>query len=192
VTAPPASDTESFGPYLGVEKARLVRGGLLRVWPLHLAGTGLSNADRSMAEARGIGPSDVQGHLEGIRQVLRREPEAVARVGAHLVEARSRACRTLAFETAERIQLELAALEWVSGPQRVAGCRSPDRSVHGWSGGLLLTLEIRGGRLDGWASTAIDAGRGQALSRTTQKAWRDLTARNADLGAALAQVHRIG
>lgn len=40
LTHEPASAGELFGPYLGYERARVARRGLLRAWPLHLTGPG--------------------------------------------------------------------------------------------------------------------------------------------------------
>jgi len=48
----------NLGPFLGADRARLVRTGLTRVWPVAATGDGLSSSERGIAESRGVGPAD--------------------------------------------------------------------------------------------------------------------------------------
>lgn len=175
----------AYGPYLGVERLALARSGLLRAWPVHLAGTGLDVAGRSLAEARGVAPADLEAHVRRLRGVLRREAGAVAELRTHLDLASRAAVARLAFETAMQIQAELAAIEWLVAPQRVTGC-APGLVVSGWADGIGFTLRSTDGRLDRWASGQADAAAGARAAASTPEEWREFAARNAELAAALS------
>ena len=94
--------------------------------------------------------------------------------------------RALGFELAGRIQAEIEALDWVTGPQRVTSMEPGDAEVHGWAGGVLVRFVITGGRLCAWSQRAC--GPAQAASRlaATPPGWAGFARRNAELAAALA------
>jgi hypothetical protein len=60
-----------------------------------------------------------------------------------------------------------------------------DFEVFGWSGGVLISLAIRDGRLTEWSQT--QCGRQDAATRlaATPPAWAEFVQRNAALAAAL-------
>jgi excinuclease ABC subunit C len=182
---PPPS---GFGPYLGVERLALARGALLRAWPLHLTGTRLDRADVALAEARGVTPADRDPHVRSLRALLARDPAAVLDLRARLEAASRDAVSRLAYETAQQIQAELAAIGWLVAPQRVTGC--PDGLVvTGWAEGLGVTLRADGDRLDRWTSGPVGEGRGRAACALTPPAWQEFATRNAELAA---QLRRLG
>ena len=53
-----------------------------------------------------------------------------------------------AFEFAGRLQAELAALDWITGEQKVTQVQG-DADVYGWADGVLVCFEIRGSRMSG-------------------------------------------
>lgn len=178
-------DAPAFGPYLGATAAKLAWSGLVRACPLHLTGTHLDATDRSLAEARGVAPRDREAFGGVLRSLLSGDSDAAARVRSALTEAREAAAERLAFETASRIQAELAALDWLIAPQRVTGCTPADLAVHGWSDGVLFSLTASDGRLDRWSVTAVDADAAASKLHRTPPQWRDFAARNAELASAL-------
>jgi len=175
----------AYGPYLGVDRLALARSGLLRAWPLHLTGTRLDVADRSLAEARGVGPSDRDAHERSLRAVLARDPDAVRALRDRLDAASRDAVARLAYETAQQIQAELAAIDWLVAPQRVTGC-APGLAIHGWAEGISFTLSGADDRLDRWASAPLDEAAGRRAAERTPPEWREFAARNAELAASLA------
>lgn len=185
VVEPSESLPEAAGPYLGVERLALARSGLLRAWPVHLSGSRPDEAGRSLAEARGVVEADRDGYLAQLRAVLDRDPGATAEARALLLAARDRAVGQLAFETAAQVQAELAALDWLVSPQRVAGC-SPGLVVGGWADGLLVTLRASGDRLDQWTSHPASPEVGEQAMAATPPSWREFAVRNAGLAARLA------
>jgi excinuclease ABC subunit C len=187
----PTSARSVFGPYLGFEKATLARDGLLRLYPLHLTGSLLSRSDRSLADARGLSPEDRQEFSARIREVLTRDQDALARAGSALVALRDQASARLAFETAQQVQLELAALDWLVAEQRVTGCSPPDLKVVGWAEGTLFSLVATQGRLDRWTTRVADDTTGRRASARTPESWREFAVRNAELAATLAAAHRV-
>lgn len=172
------------GPYLGVDRLALARSALLRAWPLHLTGSRLATADRSLAEARGVLPAEREQFAGLIRAVLDREPGPVAELRQRLLAARQEAVARLAFETARQVQDEDRAVAWLASPQRVAGC-APGLVVRGWSGGLLLTLRASGDRIDTWALGPANRTDGERAAAATPPAWREFARLNAELAVRL-------
>ena len=174
----------AFGPYLGVERLGLARSALLRAWPVPLAGRRLDRATRSMAEARGVTPGDLESYAARVRAVLSRDEPAIAELHALMAAAGRRAIDQLAFETARQIQEEAAALDWAVAPQRVTGC-SPGLVVAAEADGVEFCLRATGDRLDQWGRTRTGATAGDAA--VTPAEWRQFASRNAELAAALAR-----
>ncbi len=141
---------EYFGPYLGGARARLAVSGLLRVVPLHHAAQNPAGLARALAARRGVAAADRGTLAATAAAVLRREPAAVGALLRDLTARRDAAARNEAFELAARIQAEIEATDWVTAPQRVAGCATAEAGVCGWAGGLLTTFEIRSGRIRSW------------------------------------------
>jgi excinuclease ABC subunit C len=115
----------NFGPYLGGLRARLALSALHRTHPLAYAGSRLTGAERDLADRRGIAPADRESLLAGIAAILDREPGAVAGARRQLTGHRDRAAAEERYEQAGQIQAEIAALEWITSPQRAArllGC----------------------------------------------------------------------
>lgn len=181
-----AHGADAFGPYLGVERLALARSALLRAWPVPLAGNRLGTADRSLAEARGVGPGELAAYARQVRAVLSGDQVAIATLHALLAAASDRAVAQLAFETARQIQAEAAALDWLVAPQRVTGC-SPGLRLGATADGLAFSLQATGDRLDRWTSTRTQEPPG--VTAETPAQWHDFAVRNAELAAAL---HRIG
>jgi excinuclease ABC subunit C len=120
-----------------------------------------------------------------VTAVLSREPGAVAAACSELTARRDAATAGLAFELAGRLQAELEALDWITGEQKVTQARSYDLDVSGWADGVLVSFEVRGGRLSGWRHR--DCGEAAAcphLARTPPE-WREFGRRSADLAARL-------
>ena len=162
-----AADAPVFGPYLGGGQSRLAAAGIDRVLSLSYAGARRSGFDRDMARVRGVADADLTERVGRARAVLAGVPDAVAWALDALARRRGEAAGACAFEVAQRIQAELEALSWVTAPQRVTtpdatlGPRSaapgPTTRVHGHADGVLVTFEVRAGRLDGWRQTLVDA-----------------------------------
>jgi len=187
-----------FGPYLGGLRARQAAAGLNRVLPLAATGTGLTGTRGELARARGHhlagpdpvgqGPASRRQIAAALAAVLDRDPAAVARARAGLEALRDRASAALAYELAGRIQGELAALDWVTSPQRVTSQTAADFDACGWSGGVLVIFGVRGGRLSLWSQRACPQAGASAAVAATPPSWAGFAGRNADLAAALAAV----
>jgi excinuclease ABC subunit C len=185
-------ETVAFGPYLGSERTRAAVSGLLRSWPPPLTGTALGSVDRDLGRARGVGPPDREACAGMLRRVLDREPDAVLECVTRLEEARERAVSALVFETAQQIQSELAAVGWLTAPQRVTGCLPADLRVHGLADGVLLTVRAHDGRLDDWSVRAAAPSRDATVARTTAPGWQAFADENARLAARLARAQAGG
>jgi excinuclease ABC subunit C len=175
-----------FGPYLGGQRARLAVTALHRVLPLAYTGSGLSPAEREMARERGVGADDRERLGADLEAVLRRDAAALDAVRTRLAGVRDRAAAALAFELAGRIQEELAALDWLTGPQRVASTLARDFDVYGWSEGILVHFAVRSGYLRGWSQRRCGSAGAQPRLTATPPDWADFARRNAELAAALA------
>jgi excinuclease ABC subunit C len=179
----PGDPSRYFGPYLGGQKVRDAVSGLSRVLPLGYAADGAAGTKRDLA--RGVSPGARGGLAAAVTAVLSREPGAVAAACSELTARRDAATAGLAFELAGRLQAELEALDWITGEQKVTQARSYDLDVSGWADGVLVSFEVRGGRLSGWRHR--DCGEAAAcphLARTPPE-WREFGRRSADLAARL-------
>jgi excinuclease ABC subunit C len=92
----------------------------------------------------------------------------------------------LAYEFAARVQNEIAALSWVSCPQRATTMDAVNLTISGWSGGTLIQFLIRDGRLCGWSQRSSSLASAAPALASTPAAWRNFTQRNAELAANLA------
>jgi excinuclease ABC subunit C len=166
--AEPARHVRHFGPYLGCLRAQRAVTALHRILPLPYAGTQLRGAARDLARARGAVSTDRSALTGSLTAILAREPAAVSRARGTLERLRDRAAEALAYEFAARIQDEIAALDWVTCPQKVTTMAATNRTVCGWS--------QRACSMPG-AAGALAA---------TPRAWTDFMQRNAELAASMA------
>lgn len=187
-----------FGPYLGGGQSRLAAGGLDRVLALSYAGARRGGFDQDMARLRGVADGDLPGRVERAAAVLSRDPDAVAWALDALTRRRHEAAGACAFEVAARVQAELEAVTWVTAQQRVT--TGPDLRppadppgepgprvvrLHGYAGGLLVSFEVRDGRLDRWQQTAADEARAAPRVAATPEAWRAFAHEAAELAERL-------
>ncbi len=179
------ADRRLFGPYLGGNRTRLALSALHRLHPLAYAGESLTGAEREMAAKRGVHPSDSPALAAALAAILSRTPEAVAAARTGLEQLRDQASAELAFERAGVLQSELAALDWVTAPQRATTATRHEATVHGWADGLLSTFTIRGGRLCEWSQRPCSATTAKPRLADTPPEWRPFAQRNATLAAAL-------
>jgi excinuclease ABC subunit C len=180
----PAPGTRNFGPYLGGRQVRLAVSGLNRVLPLGYAGD-LDGTRGDLARVRGVTAADRAQLAEKVAAVLDRVPESVASARAALCARRDAASGELAFELAGRLQAEVEALEWVTGPQRVTRPGTGDCDAHGWADGLLVRFAIRGGLLTSWTQRACAEPAARRYLGQTPPDWTGFAARNAALAAHL-------
>jgi excinuclease UvrABC nuclease subunit len=175
---------QHFGPHLGGTKVRLAVSAVHRVHPLASAGSAASAATRELARLRGAQGGDRAALVDAVTAVLQGDPAAVAHVRGRLAALRDAASAAEHYETAGRLTEELGALEWVVSPQRATGPDAEDADVAGWADGMLLRLELRGGRLRGWEQRAqAEPPSGSA----TGGDWAPFVQRNAALAAVLAR-----
>jgi excinuclease ABC subunit C len=191
-TATPRPGVRYFGPYLGGLRVRTAVSGLNRLLPLAYANDRLRGSERDLARVRGIEAADRGAYERMVVGALEREPEAVAGLRAEFVRRRDAFAATLAYELAGRVQAEIEALDWVVAEQKVTRLEPEDLDVHGWSGSVLVTFEIRGGRLDGW--TQRPSTEAAALSKVagTPPGWSGFAQRNAALAARLSVGPALG
>jgi excinuclease ABC subunit C len=183
--AEPAPAARHFGPYLGGLRVRLAVTALHRVLPVAYAADGLRGFERDMAGARGIGPGDRASLTESVIAILERDAAAVTWFRAELERRRDSAAAELAFELAARIQAEIRAADWVTAEQKVTRAGGGDADVHGWSGGILVSLAVRDGRLGVWRQRSCSRAAARPLLSVTPAAWVPFARRNAELAAAL-------
>lgn len=183
----PAPDVRYFGPYLGGVKVRRAMTGLYRALPLDGAGTALRGAHLDLARARGWpATGDPTQTLATLAALLDRQPAAMSQVRAELEEVRDRAAGKLAFEFAARVQGELEAVDWITGPQRVTSPDPADLDVYGWAAGTLVHFGIRGGRLCQWSQQPCPQPAAAGPLARTPAAWSAFATVNAELAATLA------
>lgn len=175
----------NFGPYLGGARVRLAAAGLHRVLPLGYAADGQTGLLRELASRRGVNGTDREALAGALCAVLAREPAAVAVLHTQLAALRDAAAAGEAYELAGRIQAELAALDWITCPQRASTLEPVEARVAGWADGVLVRFEIRGGRLTGWRQFARTRAQADAWLTATPSGWRDFADRNAALAAQL-------
>jgi excinuclease ABC subunit C len=181
----PAGRGECFGPYLGGRRVRQAVKGLSRCMPLAYTADGLRGADLDIARARRVTQADRPDFVAVISAALRRDPEAVERVRIRLEQLRERAAQALAFELAARITEEIQALEWVTCPQRASSLTREEFTACGCSAGILVSFEVRDGRLSAWTQARCpEADAALRLARTPAD-WAGFAQRNSELAAAL-------
>jgi excinuclease ABC subunit C len=180
-----ADGVAHFGPYLGGLRARQAVTGLGRILPLSYTSTRLDGARLDMARARGYLRADREGVIEAIEAILRRDPVAVTWARAEPEELRGRAAQAMAFELAGRINDEIAALAWVTSPQKVTTTDGGDFEVFGWSADVLIGLAVRDGQLKDWSRTQCSRPDATTRLAATPPDWVQFAQRNADLAAAL-------
>ncbi len=173
-----------FGPYLGSQRVRQALSGLHRVRPLAYTADRLSGAEAAMADQRGVGPADRSRLAAELTAVLTRDPGAVSAAHADLVRVRDRAAGNLAYELAAEVQEEIAALDWITQPQRVTGAAG-DFTACGWDGGVLVTLTVRNGRIRQWTQRRVSERGAHPHLTATPADWAAYAHRAARLAAAL-------
>jgi excinuclease ABC subunit C len=181
----PAAGVEHFGPYLGGRRVRLAVRGLTRWLPLGYTGAQLRGTERDMARARGVTSADRAPFAETIGAALRRDPEAIAQVRMHLERLRDQAAHVLAFELAAEVTHELAAVDWVTCPQRASTLTPADFTACGWAGGILTAFAVRGGQVIAWSQDRRSEAAAAASLAATPPDWTAWAQRNATLAAAL-------
>jgi excinuclease ABC subunit C len=182
----PAEDVQYFGPYLGGVKVRRAVTGLYRALPLDGATQTLRGAHLDLARARGRVAVGDQDPRQTLAALLDRQPAAMSQLRAELEEVRDRAAGRLAFEFAARVQGELEAVDWITGPQRVTSLDPEDLDVYGWAAGTLVHFGIRGGRLCQWSQRSCPQAAAAGPLATTPAAWAPFATVNAELAATLA------
>ncbi len=178
-----------FGPYLGGTRVRTAASALGSLYPIAYTGERLSGAERSMAEARKVGPADRDAFVDTLTRLLDRDADAADHARVALMERRERAARDLEFELAGRAQEQLTALDWLVSSQRVTSQEPFDATVAGWADGVLVEFAIKGGRIRTWTQrtcSADDAARAVAAS---PEAWTEFATENAVLAAQLGALH---
>lgn len=175
-----------FGPYLSAARVRLAAAGLHRALPLGYAADGQSGLLRELADRRGVDSADRQALASELCAVLERDEAAVAAAHSQLARLRDAAAAAEAYELAGRIQAELAALGWITCPQRAAMLEPVEARVAGWADGVLVRFDLRGGRLVAWR-VLVGRSRSQAEPwlASTPPEWRDFADRNSALAAQL-------
>lgn len=179
-----------YGPYLGGGQTRLAVAGLERALALAYAGRPRGGFDRDMARVRGVADGDLDARVARVVAVLTRDPDAVAELLGVLVRRRAEAASACAFEVAARVQAELEAVAWVTSEQKVTrrvGAHDGDLDAHGWCEGVLVTLEVRAGRLSRWLQRPADDAAARHLVAATPGTWHGFADRAARLAARLAQ-----
>jgi excinuclease ABC subunit C len=174
---------QHFGPYLGGRKVRLAASALNRALPLAYAGPSLRGAAAEFARALGVSAVDHDALRHAVVAVLSRDPAAVAAIRTELLDRRERAAADQVYELAGRLQLELAAIDWVVAEQRVTALEPYDAEICGWSDGVLVRFTVRGGRMTQWSIRRC----GRPATDATPPEWADFAQANAELAAQLAK-----
>lgn len=182
----PRDDARHFGPYLGGLRARQAARALSRIFPLSASGTRLRGAQLDIARARGVADADREVLVRRVAAVLERGPAAVAAARAALEQLRDQAAGSLAFELASRLQDEIQALDWITSTQRVTAMDASDFEICGWSGEMLVSFGVRGGRLCQWAQRGCAEAEAAPYLAATPVSWARFAQRAAELAAALA------
>jgi excinuclease ABC subunit C len=174
---------ELYGPYLGGEQAREAAAALDRVFPLRYANP-RSGADRDMGRVLGVLPADRAPMRAAIVAVLTGDRVAIEATRTALTRRRQAFVDVMDFEVAATIQRELDGLIWITEPSRVLD-PAPNVDIYGWADGILLTLELRDGRICDWHATACREPDAHARLESTPDRWRPFATENAALAAAL-------
>lgn len=123
-----------------------------------------------------------------LRAVLAGHPDALAHHAAALGAARDEAVARLAFETAQQVHDELAAVAWLVAPQRVTGCSPAEFIVAGWADGVLVRFAAHAGRLDTWQVER----RATPPKVSIVPGWEEFATVNAELAARLVRAQAGG
>jgi excinuclease ABC subunit C len=174
-----------FGPSLGVVQAREAADALDRVFPYRHAAA-RTGAERDMARVRGVTPADGPRLRASVVAVLSGDRDACALAMRDLAARRQAAADALDFERAGIIQRELDGLAWILEPSRVVG-DGPDLDVHGWADEVLVTFQLRGGRIADWLVRHSSEAGAQELVSGTPAVWRAFATENAALAASLGR-----
>jgi excinuclease ABC subunit C len=76
----------------------------------------------------------------------------------------------------------------VTSVQWVTSQAAADFDAYGWSGGVLVTFGVRGGRLSLWSQRGCPQAGASAAVAATPPGWAEFAGRNAELAAELAAV----
>jgi excinuclease ABC subunit C len=180
-----AAGVHYFGPYLGGTRVRQAAAGLHRVLPLAYAAEHRSAVMADLARQRGIDGTDRRELLRALQAVLERDTAGVAGARRQLSARRDAAAAAESFELAGRIQAELAALDWITSPQRAAALNPADADIAGWADGILVRFDVRGGMLLGWRQFHRTRSEAELLLAATPPDWREFAQDNAELAARL-------
>jgi len=183
--ARPAGYVRYFGPYLGGLRVRQAISALHRILPLSYATATLAGAERDMARARGVAAVDRERLVSSLTAILDRQPSAVSGAIGELEQLRDRAARELSYEFAALIQQEIAAVDWITSPQRVSTMNNADFTASGWPAGILVQFKICSGRVCVWSQRSCGGAAAAPALAVTPHAWSGFMKRNADLAAAL-------
>jgi excinuclease ABC subunit C len=175
-----------FGPYLGGNRVRLAVSALDRILPLGYAADRRGGFARDMARIRGVTPAGRDGMVEMIVGVLERQPAALRIARDALLASRDAASRAQAYELAARVQAEMDGLDWVVEDQRVTRSDDQDADVHGWADGILVSFEVRAGRMVSWQERACTEVAAIDHVAATPSEWAPFAACNAALAARLS------
>ena len=181
----PSEPARYFGPYLGGNKVRLAVSGLRRMLPVAYASESLTGSGQDMARVLGVDRGDREALLRSLGAVLERDPVAVASIGTALKRRRDEAAEAHDFERAARMHAEMAAIEWVIAEQKMAMQEPLDITVCGWTQGVLVSLEMRRGRIRGWQQRRCSEAAARPHVENTPLAYADFGRRNAELAARL-------
>ncbi|MDR2984707.1 MAG: hypothetical protein LBV34_07685 [Nocardiopsaceae bacterium] len=182
-----ANQVRYFGPYLGGQRVRQAIAALHRILPLPYAKARLAGAERDMACARGVTAHDRRSLADSLGAILDREPSAISWARGELTRLRDRAASELSYEFAAQIHQEIAAVSWVTSPQRISTMDAVDLTVSGWSDGTLVQFTICGGCVCGWSQRACGRATVTRALAETPEAWTGFMKRNADLAASLTE-----
>ena len=174
-----------FGPYLGGNKVRLAVSGLRRMLPVAYASEMLTGSDRDMARVLGVDARDREALLLSLGAVLGRDPGAVASIRAALKRRRDEAASAHDFERAARLQAEMVAIEWVVADQKMAVLDPLDITVCGWAHDVLVSFEMRRGRVCSWQQRRCSEAGARRHVESTPLSYADFGRRNAELAARL-------
>jgi excinuclease ABC subunit C len=193
---PQRTGDERHGPYLGGTRSRLAVSGLDRALLLDYADAPAGGFDRDLARVRGLEGDDGRARRVVAGAALRGDPDALALVRDALLARRAAAAAALAFELAGRITEELGALAWVTATQRVTLAGGASARVSGFSAGVLVTFEVREGRVCSWRQRVVGPGDGvgsvsvpadvAAALAATPSGWLPFATAAAELAGALA------
>jgi excinuclease ABC subunit C len=184
----PDDQVRYFGPYLGGLRVRQAIAALHRVLPLSYTRARLAGAEAEMARTRSVAAHDRTHIAASLTTLLNREPAAIARARGELEDLRDRAAAELSYEFAAQIQQEIAAVDWVTCPQRISTMDAVDRMASGWSDGMLVQFKIIAGRVCGWSQRACGrASAARALAETPPE-WTGFMNLNPELAASLTEL----